>query len=581
MTAASPLVPGLDVMIVWVDAPPPPSAVEELQDAVGRVPVVLPLVPVVGVRGSAAAMARRTRQRSRAFVVRSSRKVAKGLVSVRGGTRVARVVVRMGGTATRRTGTHAPVTVLRANVPAEGPVLIVATDTRAASALWEVTHDEPRVVGVMGIPAAARLVQTVAAAGVAWEEWVDVAGDADPDHVYTALPSLVDGTILAPHDLRAGSGGPVALGAPPKLPKTRTPRTRTQPSLLVGPSNYAGMGAAWARAAGTHLGVQATNMHVVKAETPYAFAADHPVTTVEWPLDAVRRRLAEEAVGPATHVLLESMRPIVDAAGGANGGWDFEAGARDVEALLASGRTVGLLFHGSESRRPARHAELYPHSPFAGALDKPAVASLVKATDTVHGLLESRFGDLPRFVSTPDMLDFVPGATWLPNVVRHDAFDPGAPLLSGRLPVVLHAPSSALMKGSDVVDDVLGALHKDGVIEYRRLKDVPPSVVADHVRAADLVVDQVHLGNIGVLALEAMACGRVVLGHAIASVLARYEEEVPLVVIDPTTLRDRLLALLADTDEVHALGKAGPEFVRRHHDGRRSADVLAGFLGLS
>lgn len=203
------------------------------------------------------------------------------------------------------------------------------------------------------------------------------------------------------------------------------------------------------------------------------------------------------------------------------------------------------------------------------------------ATAAVHRELDSLGHEVVRFVSTPDMLDFVPGAQWLPVVVRPDAFVPGAPVLARRVPVVLHAPSNPLLKGSDVVDEALTRLHDEGRVEYRRLYGVPPTLVADHVRDADVVIDQVALGNLGVMALEAMACGRLLMAHALPEVLGRYDEEVPMVVVDPVSLVDQLCSALDARDESREIAAAAPAFVRRHHDGRRSVEVLSPFLDRS
>lgn len=560
-------VPGLTVLVTWWELPPPQVALAELEQAVEAVPRILQLSALDGWRGLPERV-RRRRRRFRLDLARRGRKTGRALVKVRGGTRFGRAVVRLTAAPPSASADPYAARLLGRALPDSGPTLLVVTDHRSARAAWEVGRDVPGLVAVLGLGAAGRLVEAVGAAGVPWADWGDVAGDVDPDHLYAALPGPAGGEPIAPHELRDVGSEPLVLPAPP---------AEAGPALLVAPANYAGQGAAWVRALGRHEGRPAANLHVVRAGAPFSFAADHPVTEVEWPLPAVRRRIAAEAVGPATHVLVEALRPVLDLAGTATSAWDFEAGARDVAALRHSGRTVAVLLHGSESRRPAEHAERYPHSPFRGRESQADVARLVSATDTVHRLL-GELPDVPRFVSTPDMLDFVPGARWLPVVVRESAFEPGVAVLARRLPVVLHAPSSPLMKGSDVVDEVLGRLQEEGVVEYRRLREVPPALVADHVRDADLVVDQVALGNLGVLALEAMACGRVVLGHALPEVLSRYGETVPLVVVDPVALREQVLGLLADREQVGRLAQAGPGFVRRHHDGARSAAVLASFL---
>jgi hypothetical protein len=548
----------LRVVVAWLDTTPGKAALAEVARDLGVKPELLPLrekEPNAWQTRRAAARTRRA-----ALGLRVGRK----LVRTRGGTRPGRWLINVTKEPRQLTVTQLRALRIREGVAGTRPVLLVAMDASAAAYAWALRPDHPHVLAVNGLATAARVGQAVLDSGRPWEEWPDVVGDVTPSHLYAALPGLVDGSVLPQHELDE-----------PRAAVPAPPLTGSQPRLLTGPANYAGQGAAWVRAVETHLGVPAANVAVARSGTAFSFAADHPVTQEEWELTAVRRRLALEAVGPSTHVLVESLRPLLDCDGEAASGWDFAAGAADVRALIASGRKVGVLLHGSETRRPARHAELYPHSPFAGL--PASAAGLVAATDLVHELLAGLTG-VPVFASTPDLLDFVPSATWVPTVVRRDAFEPGTPVLQGNLPVFLHAPSNPLLKGSDVVDDVLGRLQDEGLLEYRRLTDVPPPLVAHHVRQADVVVDQIALGNLGVMGLEAMACGRAVLGHAIPTVLERYGELVPLGLVDPVGLEQQVRDLLADPARVVELATAGPDFVRRHHDGRRSAEALREFL---
>jgi len=316
---------------------------------------------------------------------------------------------------------------------------------------------------------------------------------------------------------------------------------------------------------------------VTKADAPFAFPADFPLTTRDWERPAVRARLAVEAVLPASHVLLESMRPIVGCADPeARDAWDFGLGRSDVDALRRSGRQVALLFHGSEVRRPAAHALRYAASPFADPAHAEATARLVAATDRVHGLLADYEGRV--FVSTPDLLDDLPQATWLPVVVGRDAFRPGPPVLERARPVVVHAPSSPMLKGSALIDRVLGELAREGVLEYRRLDGIPSAFVGDFLREADVVVDQVVLGNPGVLAAEAMAAGRLVIAHLSAAVRERFPVEIPVVEATPDLLEDVLRAVCADRTHFRSVAAAGPAFTAAVHSGERSAQVLADFL---
>jgi hypothetical protein len=237
---------------------------------------------------------------------------------------------------------------------------------------------------------------------------------------------------------------------------------------------------------------------------------------------------------------------------------------------------VALIFHGSEVRRPGPHAQRYPWSPFADPRHTAATERLVRATDTVHRLLAEFDG--PVFVSTLDLLDDVPRATWLPVVVGRDAFRPAPPVLERPRPVFVHAPSSPMLKGSDVVDRVLRDLDSEGVLEYRRLDGVPSAFVGDFLREADVVVDQVVLGNPGVLAAEAMAAGRVVVAHLSDEVRARFPRPVPVVEATPGSLTEVAREICAARERYAETAAEGPAFAADLHSGRRSAQVLETLL---
>ncbi|MGR6997936.1 hypothetical protein ACU686_07265 [Yinghuangia aomiensis] len=193
--------------------------------------------------------------------------------------------------------------------------------------------------------------------------------------------------------------------------------------------------------------------------------------------------------------------------------------------LDAAGIALALAFHGSEIRDPAAQRERVPFSPFDP--DHELTRALQSKVDRLGPVVRDL--DLPKFVSTPDLLHDVPGADWLPVVV-----DPGlwasdrVPLERDR-PVVVHAPSSPFTKGTALIEPVVEELHDAGLIEYRRIKGVShadmPAVLAD----ADIVLDQFVFGAYGVMSVQALAAGRVTLCYLHESVTQYLPDGLPIV----------------------------------------------------
>jgi hypothetical protein len=95
-----------------------------------------------------------------------------------------------------------------------------------------------------------------------------------------------------------------------------------------------------------------------------------------------------------------------------------------------------------------------------------------------------------------------------------------------------------------------------------------------------VVVDQVVLGNPGVLAAQAMAAGRVVVAHLPQLVRERFPLPVPVVEATPADLEAVLRNVCADRARYSEQAASGIEFARTLHDGRRSAAVMAGLMGM-
>ena len=386
-----------------------------------------------------------------------------------------------------------------------------------------------------------------------------------------AATRLIPDPLLA-RLLPAGrSFDPAALPQKIDLPTTAMVR------LLVAPENSAGQGEAWARAARAKLNEVAAMSLVVGRDAVFGYEAGNrvppPVFAWSGRWQREHRRAIAERV---THVLLESGRPIL--AGGVRG--DVE---HDLRWLRKRGIGCVLVWHGSDVRDPDRHAARHPLSPYADP-SWTAVESL-RVSSARNRQLAAASG-LLSLVSTPDLLDDVPGSTWLPVVVDGAAWAVSRPPLAhgGRLRVV-HAPSRGVIKGTALVEPVLCELAAEGVIDYRRIERVPNSEMLEVLQQADVVLDQFRLGIYGVGAVEALAAGRIVIGDVDDRVRARVREatghETPIISTRPDDLGEILREIASSPGSALELAATGPGFASEVHDGRRAAAVIAEALGLA
>lgn len=336
--------------------------------------------------------------------------------------------------------------------------------------------------------------------------------------------------------------------------------------VYIAPTNYAGQGYRWARALEqADPRITARNM-AVELPGGFAFAADTLVPVAAVNASAEWAEAEWKAARRFTHVLVEAERSMF----GRRFGRDLEA---EIAALRSEGVSVALLCHGTDIRDPDRHARLTPWSPYP---DDPRTDTLREDARQNLALLE-RLG-LPTFVSTPDLAFDVPEASWCPVIVDGDRFATDAPVLASGRARVIHASSNAIQKGSDRIAAALAPLIERGKIDYALIEATPYAEMPGVFASADIVLDQFRLGSYGAAACEAMAAGRVVVGHVLPEVRERVERDtgVPLPIVEatPDTLGAVVAGLVDDPERARALAAAGPPFVRLVHSGAASARAL-------
>ncbi len=243
----------------------------------------------------------------------------------------------------------------------------------------------------------------------------------------------------------------------------------------------------------------------------------------------------------------------------------------DLPVYRALGLRVYFTFHGSDVRIGRVFAERNPWAPqfqVSAAPDDDRIEKNLHVMRTYADRL---------FVASPNSLNYVPDAVYLPRVIDLAAW-PAQPAAQRRVrPVVVHAPSRRGTKGTDGILGDLEALRAEGLdFELRLLEGVPHEQVRKTLADADLLIDNTIGGSYGIVSLEALSLGKVAVSNMSPAMRAAHPTA-PVVMVDPTALRDTLRRLLRDVDERQALAERGRAFVEQDHDADAVAATLVDF----
>ncbi|MDQ8735756.1 hypothetical protein [Paenibacillus sp. LHD-38] len=240
----------------------------------------------------------------------------------------------------------------------------------------------------------------------------------------------------------------------------------------------------------------------------------------------------------------------------------------DLPYLNLTNKRIVMSFWGSEVRK-ASIAKLM--NPFAR----------VKLTD--ENEIHRRLTVLSKFVDAvivPDheLFEYIKGyfkkAYLVRAVVDHRKFSPLYPDANNQRPLVVHAPSNRYIKGTDHIGRVVKTLKQNLNFDYVQVENTSNANVLKWIRKADILVDQLHLGIYGTVAIEAMLLGKPVISHIREDLLTKYPANMPVVPANPLTFEKALYNLITNPQLRYELGVRGRAYAAEHHDPMKIAQQL-------
>jgi glycosyltransferase involved in cell wall biosynthesis len=271
-------------------------------------------------------------------------------------------------------------------------------------------------------------------------------------------------------------------------------------------------------------------------------------------------------------------------------------------------KTFGIAYKVFRAEADVYHAHyLLQDCYIANRLGKKPLVGHAHGSDLRSSLQHKVWGRIVRhnlkkcdkvLVSTPDVLGqakaFRKEAEYLPNPVDKELFYPKPPMSHGeKTRVLIASDSNWAVKGTDIAikalanikenvdasiistgldfDRTLVLAHSLG-LSLRILEKKPHHKLNEYYWNADVVIDRFTLGSMGMVSLEAIACGR----PALAYVSSEYPENSGFPLKDLRT-EEKIAEAIVDLPP--QLWKEEHAFVERHHDPEAVVSRLVSIYG--
>ena len=185
------------------------------------------------------------------------------------------------------------------------------------------------------------------------------------------------------------------------------------------------------------------------------------------------------------------------------------------------------------------------------------------------------------YALNPDLLWVLPArARFLPyaSVDPRDWVPAARP--GGKVPVLVHAPTDRVVKGTRFLSEAVARLEREGVaLEYVQVEGAPRAEARAALERADLVVDQLLAGWYGGVAVEAMALAKPVVCYIrdgdLRFLPPDMRRELPVINATPSNMYEVLKEWLTTRrGDLGARGLRSRAFVERWHDPLRIAEGI-------
>ncbi|MBK9637417.1 MAG: hypothetical protein IPO63_06235 [Bacteroidetes bacterium] len=143
---------------------------------------------------------------------------------------------------------------------------------------------------------------------------------------------------------------------------------------------------------------------------------------------------------------------------------------------------------------------------------------------------------------------------------------PNPPELNKSKPLIVHAPTAPIAKGTNYIEAALEELSNTYDFDYVRAFKLSRQEVLDLIGKCDVFIDQIVLGSYGMASMEAFAFAKPVVCYMKPSVLSCFPGTSPIINANPDTIKSVIEDLLKSGVRRHEAGMVSRKYAETYHD---------------
>jgi len=242
---------------------------------------------------------------------------------------------------------------------------------------------------------------------------------------------------------------------------------------------------------------------------------------------------------------------------------------KDLEMLKRNNKPVVMHHWGNDVRM---HSVASQHNPYVYTKDSPPEPMVRRSLQQLSQYVSDAI--VQDYEVLPNIQPYYRRVHVIPLSLDTQKFSVSYPSLTEKSPLVIHAPTNRLFKGTVHIEKAIEQLKMELSFRYVRVEKMEHEEAVRLYQQADIVIDQILCGSYGLLSVEAMAYGKPVIAYVRPDLLSKYDMSPPIVNANPDTIYDVLRELLLSPEKRVQAGMAGREYVMELHDSKKVAEQL-------